>query len=169
MSDTTARDLYLQQQTTLLRAMGVAEAEITKAVAEAKRDNTDAPLQKLFQATSSMTNANFSTFALFCDAPGCGHEEPVPEPKTLEEMLALVGTPCPKCGANLLTEEDARDFAPVKEALDGLNDIMNTLARAAGLDPHEIIAKARAEAENPNAKRISVNRHKGETKITIKG
>ena len=39
--------------------------------------------------------------SLKCDAAGCGHMEPVAK---IEK--SLVGKPCPKCGANLLTEKD---------------------------------------------------------------
>jgi len=38
---------------------------------------------------------------LKCDAPGCSHREDV-----LEITEALIGKPCPKCGASLLTKED---------------------------------------------------------------
>ena len=38
---------------------------------------------------------------LKCDAPGCDHRE------LFEELTAdLIGKPCPKCGASLLTQHD---------------------------------------------------------------
>lgn len=40
-------------------------------------------------------------FHLKCDATGCDHRESHPEPSD-----DLVGRPCPKCGANLLTQAD---------------------------------------------------------------
>lgn len=43
---------------------------------------------------------------LRCDAPGCGYLDPVPE-LTPEYLMANIGRPCPKCGASLLTKEDA--------------------------------------------------------------
>ena len=44
---------------------------------------------------------------LKCDAPGCGYvdERPVLSPANIK---ALIDTPCPKCGASLLTEADAK-------------------------------------------------------------
>lgn len=45
---------------------------------------------------------------LKCDAEGCDHREEV---ETITE--SDIGRPCPKCGANLLTEEDFRAFAPL--------------------------------------------------------
>ena len=38
---------------------------------------------------------------LKCDATGCYYVETIPE-----LTAALIGKPCPKCGANLLTTED---------------------------------------------------------------
>lgn len=38
-----------------------------------------------------------------CDAPGCGF---VDETAKLEDWEGWLGRPCPRCGANLLTEAD---------------------------------------------------------------
>lgn len=42
---------------------------------------------------------------LKCDAADCGHVENVPA-----VSRDLIGMPCPKCGANLLTEKDCEDW-----------------------------------------------------------
>lgn len=49
---------------------------------------------------------------LKCDAEGCDHIEPV-EAVTSD----LVGKPCPKCGASLLTQEDWDAWAPIRDLL----------------------------------------------------
>lgn len=41
---------------------------------------------------------------LKCDAPGCGHHESAD--LDLAKSGALIGKPCPSCGASLLTKED---------------------------------------------------------------
>lgn len=41
---------------------------------------------------------------LKCDAQGCDYHTP----DQFELTADMIGTPCPKCGANLLTEEDYR-------------------------------------------------------------
>jgi hypothetical protein len=46
-------------------------------------------------------------FGLKCDRPGCGYKSENFE-LTIKTIPGLVGTPCPQCGANLLTKEDAR-------------------------------------------------------------
>jgi hypothetical protein len=58
---------------------------------------------------------------LKCDANGCAHIET--HPKLTSEM---VGTSCPKCGADLLTQKDFDDF--VKFTIPVVN-----LSRAIGL------------------------------------
>jgi len=46
---------------------------------------------------------------LNCDAEGCNHVEQV---GTITEEM--VGLPCPKCGANLLTAEDWEAWKPLQ-------------------------------------------------------
>lgn len=55
---------------------------------------------------------------LNCDAQGCDHVEPVG--KITADM---VGVPCPKCGANLLTEDDWRNWQPFSSFLSAINGI----------------------------------------------
>lgn len=53
-----------------------------------------------------MKNAAVLTIpALKCDAEGCDYEETVEA--TSQNVNEFIGKPCPKCGANLLTEADA--------------------------------------------------------------
>jgi len=49
---------------------------------------------------------------LQCDAEGCDHVHSV-----ADVTEALIGTPCPDCGASLLTEDDFRASAPMFEAM----------------------------------------------------
>lgn len=49
---------------------------------------------------------------LKCDALGCDHVGEVPA-----ITRELIGTPCPKCGANLLTEADADQWLAQVEPL----------------------------------------------------
>ena len=82
---------------------------------------------------------------LQCDANGCGHVEEVP---TLSQEL--VGKPCPKCGANLLTQRDFDEWGEIQTLIETL--------RALGVvtdDP------------NVETKAISVGLHEGT--LTVKG
>lgn len=54
---------------------------------------------------------------LRCDAPGCDFIEPGPMPFTRD----LIGRPCPKCGASLLSERDYRDTLRQFAAIDFIN------------------------------------------------
>ena len=47
---------------------------------------------------------------LKCDAHACDHFEEIPI------TIDVVGKPCPKCGANLCTEQDFIDFSIVAAA-----------------------------------------------------
>ena len=55
---------------------------------------------------------------LNCDADGCGHVESVG--KITADMVNM---PCPKCGANLLTEEDWQAWQPFSDLLGILNNV----------------------------------------------
>lgn len=44
---------------------------------------------------------------LNCDTPGCGYVDAT-VPLNWTTTRTMIGTPCPKCGANLLTKEDAK-------------------------------------------------------------
>lgn len=44
------------------------------------------------------------SLTLKCDNPVCGHE--IVDAVLLEDMHLWIGLPCPRCGVNMLTEED---------------------------------------------------------------
>lgn len=52
---------------------------------------------------------------LQCDAAGCDHREDVDE-----YGPHLIGTPCPKCGADMLTQQDFDDFEPLRVMIETL-------------------------------------------------
>ncbi|WP_422073918.1 hypothetical protein [Tranquillimonas rosea] len=52
---------------------------------------------------------------LKCDAAGCDHVEDVDQ--ITEDH---VGMPCPKCGANLLTEEDWAEWKPMQALISAM-------------------------------------------------
>ena len=83
---------------------------------------------------------------LKCDAKGCDHMEDV------EAITAdMVGKPCPKCGANLLTESDWTVYSVVVQpAMQAMVD-----AGLARLAPRG----------TPDEQKIRVGYHDGETTI----
>lgn len=88
---------------------------------------------------------------LQCDAEGCTHNETVTE---INE--ALVGKPCPLCGASLLTSEDFEFW--IKKVKP-----MHSMMMAAGL-----IAEP-TEAERADGSNIlSVHYHDGEMTVKAK-
>ena len=44
-----------------------------------------------------------------CDTPGCGYTIPNPTKDPCEDTKQYINMPCPKCGANLLTQKDYDD------------------------------------------------------------
>jgi hypothetical protein len=89
---------------------------------------------------------------LKCDAEGCDHREDV-----AKITADMVGKPCPKCGANLLTQADwdvyDAAFRPLMEAMEKAG-----LSRLA----------TQADRENPAAVMLSVNHHDGATILQVK-
>lgn len=61
---------------------------------------------------------------LHCDNPDCNHDETFEGPFREE----LINMPCPKCGENLLTEEDFLDANKVMEEMSAIANIMNSLS-----------------------------------------
>ncbi len=89
---------------------------------------------------------------LKCDAKGCEHKEAVASfDKT------LIGKPCPKCGASLLTSEDYEEGKRMKAVIDALY--------ALGL------ARPATEDDEPTKDRliVSVNPHAESLHIQVKG
>lgn len=84
----------------------------------------------------------FGPCFLKCDAEGCDHVEPVAEIRKDD-----IGKPCPKCGANLLTEEDFISMKVIEAALQAISDV--TPAPAAD-------AEAVSYSINPHGKSVTI-------------
>lgn len=85
---------------------------------------------------------------LHCDS--CGYDLPELQPFT----VALIGTPCPKCGADMLTEKDYLSTIRMFRVIDWINKWFGWLG-----------------TENPPAKKghsVAVRHHDGEVFIKIK-
>ena len=82
---------------------------------------------------------------LKCDADGCDHQEDVPW-----LTADMVGKPCPKCGANLLTDDDFKAGVRMKAFLDALSEI--------GLVKDE---------QSESGVSVSINPHNGKTNIVV--
>lgn len=72
-----------------------------------------------------------------CDADGCGYEDNFGSwGQTPEEILAMneeyLNKPCPTCGANLLTEEDAATVRLIVGLIAPLTVIEEALGDAGG-------------------------------------
>jgi hypothetical protein len=55
---------------------------------------------------------------LKCDASSCDHFEMAPI------VIENVGKPCPKCGANLLTQDDFINYRKMKAGIDAANEVV---------------------------------------------
>lgn len=75
-----------------------------------------------------------SITGLKCDAPGCDYHQDEPVGNTYEEYAKWLNQPCPKCGANLLTEADLK----TTHAMMKITGILNRL-----LWPLSLISKKR--------------------------
>lgn len=60
---------------------------------------------------------------LQCDAPGCGYVTP----NDLPFDKALIGMPCPKCGASLLTEDGFNTMSKLLKVVDIANTIFGPI------------------------------------------
>lgn len=60
---------------------------------------------------------------LRCDAPGCGYVTPDTKPFAKE----MIGLPCPKCGASLLTERDYNAAERLLSVVDTINMIFGPI------------------------------------------
>lgn len=86
---------------------------------------------------------------LHCDAPGCGYVSP----EALPWGEGLIGLPCPKCGANLLTRADYSRTERMMRVVDFLNRIFGPIF-------------GRRDTP-PDAASLSIRFHHGETDIKI--
>jgi len=55
---------------------------------------------------------------LKCDTPSCDYLEMTPI------VVEDIGKPCPKCGANLLTQDDFIDYRKMKAGIDAVNEVV---------------------------------------------
>jgi hypothetical protein len=86
---------------------------------------------------------------LQCDAPDCDYVSPTALPWGPE----LIGMPCPKCGANLLTERDYRLTERFMRVVDFINRVFGPIFGR--------------RVQPPGAPSMSVRFHDGETDIKI--
>jgi len=83
---------------------------------------------------------------LKCDAAECDHVEHI------EAITAdMVGKPCPKCGANLLTQGDW--------------DVYSTVVQPAMRAMVDLGLAKEATVDTPAAERMSINYHDGELRF----
>ncbi len=88
----------------------------------------------------------WGSIKLKCDANGCDHVELV------ESINAgLVGKPCPKCGANLLTEEDHSASERMVEVVALINGFIGKVDVPEGIEPSRIAASF-----NPHAGALNI-------------
>lgn len=80
-----------------------------------------------------------------CDAEGCDHVE-----KVSRVTRDLIGKPCPKCGANLLTEADYRSATALLDLAASINEAVGPIEPSG------------------NAPRVSINPHDGALNITVR-
>ena len=64
---------------------------------------------------------------LKCDKPGCGFTTEIPGKLDRDTIPFFIGVPCPKCGASLLTREDARAMMIMLRIVAVLNFIYTPL------------------------------------------
>lgn len=96
---------------------------------------------------------------IHCDNPNCDFSD---LSVTMEETSQWLNKPCPKCGENLLTEEDLQRFNQVLEAVKLINSITpEQVEMLNNLFP----AEERDISEEPMV--VSVRTHK-EIKIDVK-
>jgi len=81
-----------------------------------------------------MNNIDLNISGIKCDAPGCDF---INESVKMEDYKNWVNRPCPKCGANLLTQAD----------LDAVNDLVEKANYINSLELPEEFLKNRARME----------------------
>lgn len=84
--------------------------------------------------------------SLKCDAEGCDHVE------TVQDITAdLIGKPCPKCGANLLTKDDYEAGQTLVGVINAFNEIFGPVDI-----PDDAVGKALKVSFNPHNGGITV-------------
>jgi hypothetical protein len=65
-------------------------------------------------------NIVFNVSGLNCDAEGCDYTDPT---VLVTDYPKWVNAPCPKCGANLLTQEDFEAVQVLIQLADAINEL----------------------------------------------
>ena len=65
-------------------------------------------------------NVQFNCGGIKCDNPSCDWED---QEATLEDYKKWIGKGCPKCGENVLTEEDYNNVMLIKKISEQINKI----------------------------------------------
>lgn len=89
---------------------------------------------------------HLTDMSLLCDA--CGHTMLV-----ADHGPHLIGTPCPECGADMLTQQDYDDGVRLLEQIEQINSLFGFLgsetpsedASVVGLNPHDGALNIRIE------------------------
>lgn len=94
---------------------------------------------------------------LKCDALGCDYEEATHMPESLDDLRAMIGRPCQKCGASLMTEEDAQaawnGILTIREMQKALSGLGVELAEDRGQEGIRISVNPRASSLNIKVRR----------------
>ena len=77
----------------------------------------------------SKNHAKLDLGGIKCDAPWCDYEDEIVDLSYEDKQVLLdyVGTPCPKCGSNLLTQEDADTIFKMQAYVAGINAVAELL------------------------------------------
>ncbi len=89
-------------------------------------------------------NIEVTDSGIVCDNPQCDYEDKSVLGENLSEW---VDRPCPKCGENLLTQQDLDDWTKTRELLDQLNGIdpavLEELVQKSGKSPEQMMDELR--------------------------
>lgn len=74
-----------------------------------------------------MKAATVTIKGLRCDAPSCGYHQQEPISDKYEEWQKWLNKPCPKCGANLLTQADLDAVKNIFAVADKVNSVLGPI------------------------------------------
>lgn len=104
---------------------------------------------------------------IICDNPGCDYTDPTANG---EDLSPYLNKPCPKCGENLLTEEDLNSYLEMKAMIEFINNLSpEQLKEFNDSIPEELKAQTiirhpelkTEDLENPVTISFTVKAHKG--------
>lgn len=103
-------------------------------------------------------------YYLHCDNTDCNHDEPFEG----EFRKELIGTPCPKCGSNLLTTQDYEDALLVKARMITAVDFINSLSEEQmQLYSKMLTGEDLADVDEREMSKLSVHIHDGKLNLEI--